>query len=184
MIYLLPSKGKISYDEKSKGGVCVSELWWIIPILASFVGVLVGGLLVYVLLKGQQKFLKEQQLQQLEKKQVEKEIQIYLLLNAKINEILMKRQPNLPLYVGFDHFKDTFIDIEDYVYLQSFIAKNYAELPQEVTEKFLTELAARKIVLMPDETVQIGGYAFKNGRGVMERLSEDLLQQVAEKKRM
>ncbi len=84
---------------------------------------------------------------------------------------------------AFDPFKDSFIDIEDYVYLQSFIAQNYSCLPKFVTENFLNEISARKVVLTPDETVEVGGYAFKSGRVVMERLSEDLLQFVADKRK-
>ncbi len=74
---------------------------WIIPLLAGLVGVLLGGILVYFTLTSHQLLMDKKQGKQEAKKNQEKEVQLSLLLNGKINEILMKRQRNLPLYVGF-----------------------------------------------------------------------------------
>jgi hypothetical protein len=111
-----------------------------------------------------------------------KEIDTLNLLNKKISQILQKRTLLMPDYVSFDVFDDVHVSIDDYAYLESFTAQNLFYLPNYVMEEFFKNISHRRIILSPEETVQIGGYTFKNGRVIMEQLSDELQTMMNEKK--
>ncbi len=113
-----------------------------------------------------------------------KEIDILLLLNKKINEILLKRDVDMVIseYISFDSFDDCYITIDDYVYLQSFCSQNHFYLPSYIVEEFFKGIAHRKIVLAPDEIKKMGAYTFKGGRIVLETFSEELLKCAEDRK--
>ena len=85
-------------------------------------------------------------------------------------------------YVSFDAFDDCYITIDDYAYLQSFAAQNNFYLPNYILEEFFKKIAQRKVILSPDETIKVGGYAYKGGRVIMEHFSDDLTQLINERK--
>ena len=111
-----------------------------------------------------------------------KEIETLNQLNKKINEILQKRSVLMEEYVSFDAFDDCYITIDDYAYLQSFAAQNNFYLPNYILEEFFKKIAQRKVILSPDETIKVGGYAYKGGRVIMEHFSDDLTQLINERK--
>ncbi len=85
-------------------------------------------------------------------------------------------------YVSFDSFDDVYITIDDYVYLQSFTAQNTFYLPNFIVEEFFQKIGQRKVLLAPEETVAIGGYAYKGGRVILEQFSDSIAQLVSERK--
>lgn len=111
-----------------------------------------------------------------------KEIETLNQLNKKINEILQKRSVLMEEYVSFDAFDDCYITIDDYAYLQSFAAQNNFYLPNYILEEFFKNIAQRKVILSPDETIKVGGYAYKGGRVIMEHFSDDLTELINERK--
>lgn len=111
-----------------------------------------------------------------------KEIDSLILLNNKINEIMQKRNVNIDRYTSFDTFDDCYIDIDDYVYLQSFAAQNHFYLPAYIVEEFFKNIAHRKVVLDAETTMELGGYTYKGGRIVLETFSEELLHCAEDRK--
>jgi hypothetical protein len=112
-----------------------------------------------------------------------KEIDTLILLNKKISELLQKRSLLMPDFVSFDVFDDVHISFDDYAYLESFAAQNNFYLPAYIMEVFFENIAHRRVVLSPEETVQIGGYTFRDGRIELDKLSDELLNMIEEKKR-
>nr|WP_071130981.1 hypothetical protein [Enterococcus timonensis] len=155
---------------------------WIITGGAGLAGVVVGALLVLAAIKSQRKWQERQENKKEEMKRVTEEIDVLLLLNKKINEILMKRNLLLPKYVSFDAFDDCFITIDDYVYLQSFAAQNHFLLPNYLVEEFFKNIAVRQVVLSPEETTDIGGYTYKGGRLLVEQFSDNLISIIEDRK--
>ncbi|MEY8444954.1 hypothetical protein AALA44_01910 [Enterococcus ratti] len=150
--------------------------------IVGFIGVLLGAILVYAGMAVQMRYLenKEQRRRELELKV--KEIETLNQLNKKINEILQKRATLLEEYVSFDAFDDCYITIDDFAYLQSFSAQNNFYLPNYILEELFKNIAHRKIVLSPDETMKIGGYAYKGGRVILENFADHLTEMINEKK--
>lgn len=150
--------------------------------VAGFFGVIVGALIVTIAFNLRIRYdeKKEQKRRALELKV--KEIETLNLLNKKINEILQKRSVLMEEYVSFDAFDDCYITIDDYAYLQSFSAQNNFYLPNYILEEFFKKIAQRKVILSPDETIKVGGYAYKGGRVIMEHFSDDLTQLINERK--
>lgn len=150
--------------------------------VAGFLGVIVGALIVTIAFNLRIRYdeKKEQKRRALELKV--KEIETLNLLNKKINEILQKRSVLMEEYVSFDAFDDCYITIDDYAYLQSFSAQNNFYLPNYILEEFFKKIAQRKVILSPDETIKVGGYAYKGGRVIMEHFSDDLSQLINERK--
>lgn len=148
---------------------------WFIPALSSLFGALIGALIVMFSVLIKENIYQKNQQKKEKIKQAQTEMQVVLLLNNKINEILRKRHILMPEYVSFDAFDDCFISIEDYVYLQSIAAQNHFYLPNYVIEEFFKDIAIRQVVLSPEETTEIGGYAYKGGRLYLEKFSDQLL---------
>lgn len=145
-------------------------------------GVLVGALMVIIAVLLTLRYLdkKETKKRQLEHKV--KEIEVLLLLNRKIIEILEKRTILMDRYVSFDSFDDCYITVDDYIYLQSFAAQNNFYLPNYFLEEFFKQIATRRVILSPEETVKIGGYAYKGGRLIMEEFSDKIEELIQERK--
>lgn len=150
--------------------------------VAGFLGVIIGALIVTIAFNLRIRYdeRKEQKRRALELKV--KEIETLNQLNKKINEILQKRSVLMEEYVSFDAFDDCYITIDDYAYLQSFAAQNNFYLPNYILEEFFKKIAQRKVILSPDETIKVGGYAYKGGRIIMEHFSDDLTQLINERK--
>ncbi|MDA9462534.1 hypothetical protein B835_2480 [Enterococcus mundtii 3F] len=150
--------------------------------ITGFIGVLVGAILVYLGMAIQMRHLenKEQRRRELELKV--KEIETLNQLNKKINEILQKRASLLEEYVSFDAFDDCYITIDDFAYLQSFSAQNNFYLPNYILDELFQNIAHRKVILSPDETMKIGGYAYKGGRVILENFTDNLTAMINEKK--
>ncbi|WP_206423487.1 hypothetical protein [Enterococcus mediterraneensis] len=150
--------------------------------VAGFIGVLIGALLVMITFNLRIRYdeRKDQRRRQLEHKV--KEIETLIQLNKKINEILQKRPSLMEEYVSFDGFDDCYITIDDFAYLQSFAAQNNFYLPSYILEEFFKKIAQRKVILSPDETMKIGGYAYKGGRVILEHFSDDLTELINERK--
>jgi len=148
--------------------------------IVGLIGVLLGAILVYIGMVVQMRHLenKEQRRRELELKV--KEIETLNQLNKKINEILQKRATLLDEYVSFDAFDDCYITIDDFAYLQSFAAQNNFYLPNYILEELFKNIAHRKVVLSPDETMKIGGY--KGGRVILENFTDNLTEMINEKK--
>ncbi|MBV7389511.1 MULTISPECIES: hypothetical protein [Enterococcus] len=150
--------------------------------LIGLIGVLIGAAIVGVTVFF---FFKYQERQTYRKRELEhrvKEIEVMNLLNKKINEILSKRSLMMENYVSFNAFDDTYIAIDDYIYLQSFAAQNNFYLPTYLVEEFFKNISHRKMVISPEETVRLGGYAYKGGRVLMESFADELLSITQEKK--
>lgn len=105
-----------------------------------------------------------------------KEIDVLVLLNRKIQEILLKRNTDISYYQSYDSFDDCYITLDDYIYLQTFCAMNHYYLPNYFVEKFFKEIAHRQVIMTPDETLRVGAYTYKGGRLVLENFSEELMQ--------
>lgn len=153
-----------------------------IVVIIGFIGVLLGSILVYVGMFIQMRHFenKDQRRRELELKV--KEIETLNQLNKKINEILQKRTMLLDNYVSFDAFDDCYITIDDFAYLQSFSAQNNFYLPNYILEELFKNIAHRKVILSPDETIKIGGYAYKGGRVILENFTDTLTEMINEKK--
>jgi hypothetical protein len=145
-------------------------------------GVIVGAIVTAIAFNLQSRYddRKEERRRQLEHKV--KEIEILILLNKKIIEILEKRIGTMDRYVSFDVFDDCHITIDDYIYLQSFAAQNSFYLPNYFLEEFFKKIATRRVVLSPEQVVEVGGYTFKGGRVLMENFSDQLKEMVYERK--
>ncbi|EPH99078.1 hypothetical protein IGI57_002384 [Enterococcus sp. DIV0213j] len=145
-------------------------------------GVLVGALLVYIGFMIQMRYFekKEQRRRELELKV--KEIETLNQLNKKINQILQKRTTLMEEYVSFDAFDDCYITIDDFAYLQSFATQNNFYLPNHILDELFKAIAHRKVILSPDETMKIGGYAYKGGRVILENFTDNLTEMTNEKK--
>lgn len=150
--------------------------------IVGFIGVLLGAIIVYIGMAVQMRHLenKEQRRRELELKV--KEIETLNQLNKKINEILQKRATLLDEYVSFDAFDDCYITIDDFAYLQSFSAQNNFYLPNYILDELFKNIAHRKVILSPDETMKIGGYAYKGGRVILENFTDNLNEMIIEKK--
>ena len=150
--------------------------------IAGLIGVLVGALLVTIIfnLRIRYEEQKEKQRRLLEHKV--KEIETLVLLNQKISEILQKRVMLMDEYVSFDAFDDCYITIDDFAYLQSFSAQNNFYLPNYILDELFQNIAHRKVILSPDETMKIGGYAYKGGRVILENFTDNLTAMINEKK--
>lgn len=145
-------------------------------------GVIVGAIITAIAFNLQSRYddRKEERRRQLEHKV--KEIEILILLNKKIIEILEKRMGTMDRYVSFDVFDDCYITVDDYIYLQSFAAQNSFYLPNYFLEEFFKKIGTRKVVLSPEQVVEVGGYTFKGGRVLMENFSDQLKEMVYERK--
>lgn len=145
-------------------------------------GVIVGAIITAIAFNLQSRYddRKEERRRQLEHKV--KEIEILILLNKKIIEILEKRMGTMDKYVSFDVFDDCYITVDDYIYLQSFAAQNSFYLPNYFLEEFFKKIGTRKVVLSPEQIVEVGGYTFKGGRVLMENFSDQLKEMVYERK--
>lgn len=154
----------------------------ILTAVAALVGVLIGALVVTIAFNLRIRFdqRKEHRRRLLEHKV--REIETLLLLNKKVQEILQKRSATLDAYISFDAFDDAYITIDDYVYLQSFVSQNNFYLPNFIVEEFFTKIGQRKVILTPEETVNIGGYAYKGGRVLLEHFSDSLVELINERK--
>lgn len=160
----------------------MENLVWIIPTLSGLLGVILGGVLVSIAVNNQRKWLEKQEIKKEEMKRLTEEIDVLLLLNHKINEILMKRNIMMPEYVSFDAFDDCMITVDDYVYLQSFTAQNHFLLPNYVVEQFFKNIAVRQVILSPEETTEIGGYCYSGGRLLLEQFSDEIISIIEDRK--
>ena len=144
--------------------------------LVGMIGVIVGALIVGVAFYFRIRYEegKSQKNRILEHKV--KEIETLVILNKKINEILEKRIIMMDKYVSFDAFDDCYITVDDYIYLQSFAAQNSFYLPNYFLEEFFKKIATRKVVLSPEETMEVGGYTFKGGRVIIEEFSDKITE--------
>lgn len=158
------------------------NLTWIVPLAAGFIGVIIGAIMVNLALKGQRYHYEKKEKQREELKRLTEEIDTLLLLNKKINELLVKRNLLLPEYVSFDTFDDVFISIDDYVFLQSFAAQNHFLLPNYLVEEFFKDIAVRQAILSPEETTAIGGYTYKGGRLLLEQFSDKIISIIEDRK--
>lgn len=150
--------------------------------LAGLIGVLVGAGIVSLAFYLQLRYQEKKELRRRSLENKVREIEVLNELNKKVNEILQKRNVLLEKYVSFDAFDDCYITIDDFVYLQTFTSQNNFYLPNYILEQFFKNIAHRKVVLSPDETVKIGGYTYKGGRVVLENFSEELIEMINEKK--
>src|SRR5699024_2299531 len=150
--------------------------------LVGMIGVIVGALIVRVAFYFRIRYEegKSQKNRILEHKV--KEIETLVILNKKINEILEKRIIMMDKYVSFDAFDDCYITVDDYIYLQSFAAQNSFYLPNYFLEEFFKKIATRKVVLSPEETMEVGGYTFKGGRVIIEEFSDKITEMIYERK--
>ncbi|MBG0314215.1 hypothetical protein [Enterococcus faecium] len=150
--------------------------------ITGLIGVLTGAVVVYIGMILQMRHLenKEQRRRELELKV--KEIETLNQLNKKINEILQKRTTLMEEYVSFDAFDDCYITIDDFAYLQSFSAQNSFYLPNYILDELFKNISHRKVTLSPDETMKIGGYAYKGGRVILENFTDSLTEMINEKK--
>ncbi|GCF92264.1 hypothetical protein NRIC_01550 [Enterococcus florum] len=149
-----------------------------IGLLGVIVGAVIVGITVFIIFK----FMQRTEFKRRELEHKVKEIETLNLLNKKINEILGKRTVLSEEYVSFNSFDDCYITIDDYIYLQSFTAQNNFYLPTFLIEEFFKNISHRKVILSPEETATMGGYAYKGGRLVMESFSDQLMEIVREKK--
>ncbi|EOL48772.1 hypothetical protein RV11_GL003267 [Enterococcus phoeniculicola] len=150
--------------------------------LAGLIGVLVGAGIVSLAFYLQLRYQEKKELRRRSLENKVREIEVLNELNKKVNEILQKRNVLLEKYVSFDAFDDCYITIDDFVYLQTFTSQNNFYLPNYILEQFFKNIAHRKVVLSPDETVKIGGYTYKGGRVILENFSEELIEMINEKK--
>lgn len=150
--------------------------------LVGMIGVIIGALIVGVAFYFRIRYEegKSQKNRILEHKV--KEIETLVILNKKINEILEKRIIMMDKYVSFDAFDDCYITVDDYIYLQSFAAQNSFYLPNYFLEEFFKKIATRKVVLSPEETMEVGGYTFKGGRVIIEEFSDKITEMIYERK--
>lgn len=150
--------------------------------LVGMIGVIVGALIVGVAFYFRIRYEegKSQKNRILEHKV--KEIETLVILNKKINEILEKRIIMMDKYVSFDAFDDCYITVDDYIYLQSFADQNSFYLPNYFLEEFFKKIATRKVVLSPEETMEVGGYTFKGGRVIIEEFSDKITEMIYERK--
>lgn len=151
-------------------------------IVSALVGVVIGVILSAVGFYLSRRYDRHIRLRARELEHRVKEIDTLSLLNKKISEILQKRTLLMPEFVSFDVFDDVHISIDDYAYLESFAAQNNFYLPNFIMEQFFKNISHRRMVLSPEETVQINGYTFKQGRVVLEKFSDELEQIMDEKK--
>ena len=138
--------------------------------ITGLIGVLTGAVVVYIGMILQMRHLenKEQRRRELELKV--KEIETLNQLNKKINEILQKRTTLMEEYVSFDAFDDCYI------------TQNSFYLPNYILDELFKNISHRKVILSPDETMKIGGYAYKGGRVILENFTDSLTEMINEKK--
>jgi len=99
--------------------------------------VCIGALIAMVATSINNKFILSREEKHEKIREKMKEIDTLILLNKKINEILVKRDLNLDFYQSFDSFDDVYITIDDYVYLQSFVRKTIFIYPVFWWKNFL-----------------------------------------------
>lgn len=150
--------------------------------LAALVGVMIGALIVVIAFNLRIRYEERRDIRRRMLEHKTKEIETVLLLNQKIQEILQKRAATMSNYVSFDSFDDVYITIDDYVFLQSFAAQNNFYLPNYVVEEFFKQISQRKVILSPEDTIAMGGYAYKGARVLLEQFSDSLLELVRERK--
>lgn len=150
--------------------------------IIGFIGVLLGAVIATIAFAIQMRYVenKEKRTRELELKV--KEIETLNHLNKKIITILQKRTTLMEEYVSFDTFDDCYITIDDFAYLQSFATQNSYYLPNHILEELFKSIAHRKVILSPDETMKIGGYAYKGGRVILETFSDNLTEIIQERK--
>lgn len=158
----------------------MTEIW--IVGLAALVGVMIGALIVIIAFNLRIRYEERRDIRRRILEHKTKEIETVLLLNQKIQEVLQKRAATMSSYVGFDSLDDVYITIDDYVFLQSFTAQNNFYLPNYIVEEFFKQIGQRKVILSPEDTVAMGGYAYKGARSVLEEFSASLLSLVNERK--
>lgn len=144
--------------------------------MLEIVGVGIGALIVLISTALQHSFYERKIRQEKQAQFKEKQIQTLVLLNKKVNEILQKRNLLPEELLNFNHFDDCYISIDDFIYLQSFCAQNFAYLPNYIVEEFFKNIAHRRVVQSPEAVQEMMGYTYKGGRNVLESFSEDLLQ--------
>jgi hypothetical protein len=150
--------------------------------LFGFIGLILGAIIVLIAFSMRMKFEDRRDMRRRELNHKVKEIETLGLLNNKINEIMNKRDYLKDDFVSFDAFDDTYITIDDYIYLQSFSAQNNFYLPGYLLEEFFTNIAQRKTVLSPEQTAKMGAYAYKGGRAVLENFSDQIHRITEDKK--
>ncbi|MDT2756079.1 hypothetical protein P7G51_01580 [Enterococcus asini] len=150
--------------------------------LAALVGVVIGALIVVIAFNLRIRYEERRDIRRRMLEHKTKEIETILLLNQKIQEILQKRAATMSNYVSFDSFDDVYITIDDYVFLQSFAAQNNFYLPNYIVEEFFKQISQRKVILSPEDTIAMGGYAYKGARVLLEQFSDSLLELVRERK--
>ena len=156
--------------------------------MTELLGVLIGAFIAIISVKlSIKQFLKEIDRRE-EIRNKMKEIDILILLNKKINEVLLKRDIEikesalLSNYERAVKFDDVKISIDDFIYLQSFCAQNHYYLPTYLVEEFFKKIAQRKVVLDPNITRTEGAYIYQSGREIFEEFSEQLNQMVEDRK--
>ncbi|MGY3750155.1 hypothetical protein [Vagococcus acidifermentans] len=144
--------------------------------------VCIGALIAMVATSINNKFILSREEKHEKIREKMKEIDTLILLNKKINEILVKRDLNLDFYQSFDSFDDVYITIDDYVYLQSFCAQNHFYLPSFLVEEFFKEFNHRQAIYNPDDVIRLGGHTYKGAKMVLENFSEQLLRCAEDRK--
>ncbi|MFC0232417.1 hypothetical protein ACFFIF_00240 [Vagococcus entomophilus] len=150
--------------------------------MLEIISVCIGALIVFISMSVNQSYHNKKYQRYIELQEKKKEMETLMLLNRKINEITQKRSLYMEEYVSFDSFDDCYITIDDYVYLQSFCAQNYFYLPNYLVEEFFKNIAHRQVILAPEETHEMGGFAYKGGRLVLENFSEELIHCAEDRK--
>lgn len=163
--------------EQKQGGAIDLEVG-----IIGFIGVLLGAVVVYLGMAIQMRHLENKETRRRELELKVKEIETLNQLNKKINEILQKRSTLMEEYVSFDAFDDCYITIDDFAYLQSYATQNNFYLPNYILDELFKTIAHRKVILSPDETMKVGGYAYKGGRVILENFSDNLTEMINEKK--
>ena len=151
-------------------------------VISAFIGVILGAVIVLITNSLRVRYDEARQVKMRMLEHKVKEIELLVLLNKKICELLEKRVMMMAKYVSFDAFDDCYITIDDYVFLQSFTAQNNFYLPNYIVEEFFKQIGQRKVILSPEDTVAMGGYAYKGARSVLEEFSASLLSLVNERK--
>ena len=110
-------------------------------------------------------------------------VYIGMILQMRHLENKEQRRRELELKVKeIETLNDCYITIDDFAYLQSFSAQNSFYLPNYILDELFKNISHRKVILSPDETMKIGGYAYKGGRVILENFTDSLTEMINEKK--
>lgn len=154
-----------------------------IVFLASMSGVIIGTAISFIGMALRTSYEERKANRYRELEQYVKEIETLNLLNKKINEILQKREIYVDKTVNFMSMDDCYISIDDFIYLESFSAQNNFYLPTYLIEEFFKKIAHRKVILTPEEVINMGGSTYKGGRVILENFSEELMEIIEDKKK-